>query len=465
MGNLQQIKIAYIGGGSKMWARVFMNDLALQDAMCGSIALYDIDYNAACLNAKIGSRINTDSATLSKWNYTVETSLHKALEKADFVIISILPGTFLQMRSDVHAPEEFGILQSVGDTTGAGGVFRAMRTVPIYEEFAKAIRDTCPNAWVINLTNPMSLCVKTLYDIFPKIKAFGCCHEVFHTQEFLCCVLKEILGIARPKRTEIFTDVAGINHFTWISKAFYKSTDILSLLPEFIKRYFATGYYEYGAADTYKNDMFAYANCVKMDLYNRYGVLAAAGDRHLVEFMNNSWYLKDKSTVESYKFRLTTVLFREQQQASRIKETQELASGKKPLCLKKSTEEVVDLMLAILGQKVLASNVNMPNRGQLIFCPNDEVVETNCVFSDNSVSPVVSGAKLPSSVQGLIMTNLLNNKTLYEGIKQRNLEIIFDSFIAQPLCSTLSLKDARTLFNKMLDNTKDFLPKELSCKI
>ena len=94
------------------------------------------------------------------------------------------------MESDVHTPEKYNIFQTVGDTTGPGGIVRALRTVPMIEKIAKAIEKNCPNAWVINYTNPMSLCVKALYDTFPKIKAFGCCHEVFSTQKFLANVLK-----------------------------------------------------------------------------------------------------------------------------------------------------------------------------------------------------------------------------------------------------------------------------------
>ena len=150
----KQIKLAYIGGGSKAWARVFMNDLALTEGLGGEIALYDIDREAAERNRKIGERINAHPKTISRWNYVVTSSLEEALTGADFVAISILPGTFDEMAADVHIPEKYGVYQSVGDTVGPGGVLRAMRTVPIYEGFAKAIRAYCPKAWVINRPIP-----------------------------------------------------------------------------------------------------------------------------------------------------------------------------------------------------------------------------------------------------------------------------------------------------------------------
>ena len=120
----KNIKIAYIGGGSKQWTRVFMSDLAVSEGLSGQISLYDIDLEAARRNAAIGARINLDPAAKSHSQYTVCLRLEDALEGADFVVISILPGTFREMRS---------------------GVLHAMRTVPYYEEFARKIREMCYN--------------------------------------------------------------------------------------------------------------------------------------------------------------------------------------------------------------------------------------------------------------------------------------------------------------------------------
>lgn len=387
----KEIKICYIGGGSKMWARIFMSDLAASEDLSGEIALYDIDMEAATLNAKIGERINQNPSTISVFNYKVYSHLDDALKNANFVIISILPGTFKEMRSDVHTPEKYGIYQSVGDTAGPGGVLRAMRTVPIYEEFARKVRDICPDAWVINLTNPMSICTKTLFDVFPNIKAFGCCHEVFHAQELLTVVLNDIKGI-KVDRTDIYTDPCGVNHFTWITKANYGDIDLLSLLPEFMDKYYEEGYYERAGADrfAFRYDPFAYGNKVKFDLFKRFGALGAAGDRHLAEFVPSDWYLKDPQAVKDWQFGLTTVDFREKQQAERIAETIEMAEGRKEFAVAKSNEEAVDLMKAILGFKTVVSNVNTVNRGQMPQMPMGSIVETNCVFSNDNVCPVVA---------------------------------------------------------------------------
>lgn len=452
----RRIKICYIGGGSKLWARVFMSDLAVAEGLSGEMALYDIDREAAERNAKIGARINENPNTKSKFDYYVYNKLEEALEGATFVILSILPGTFREMRSDVHTPEKYGIYQSVGDTAGPGGILRAMRTVPIYEEFAKKIKEICPNAWVINFTNPMSICIKVLYDVFPEIKAFGCCHEVFHAQKLLTVMLKELRGID-VHRSQIYTDASGVNHFTWITEAKYKDIDLLALIPEFWEKFGEEGYYEEGEDRfAFRSDPFAYGNKVKMDLYARYGALAAAGDRHLAEFLPCQWYLKDPETVKEWQFNLTTVDYREKDREEKIAETIEMAEGRKEFVVEKSDEEAVELMKALLGEGTVVSNVNMPNRGQMPQMPLGSIVETNCVFSNDMVRPVVSGL-LPTGAENLVYRCCVNIDNTYEGIKERNLEKIYQAFVNQPLCNSLTMSRSRELFKEMCLNTKEYL--------
>ena len=155
-GKMKDVNIAYIGGGSRGWAWTFMTDLALDDEISGTIRLYDLDEKAAENNAVIGNTLMARGDAKGDWKFEVKTSLESALTGADFVVISILPGTFDEMESDVHLPERLGVYQSVGDTAGCGGIIRALRTIPMFTEIAEAIRKYSPDAWVINYTNPMS---------------------------------------------------------------------------------------------------------------------------------------------------------------------------------------------------------------------------------------------------------------------------------------------------------------------
>ena len=452
---MENIKIAYIGGGSKEWAKVFMNDLALADGLSGELALYDIDQAAAQRNQRIGNLINKHPFAKSIWNYQVYDQIDGALQGADFVVISILPGTFQEMKSDVHAPEKYGIYQSVGDSAGPGGVLRSMRTVPMFEFFASKIKEICPKAWVMNFTNPMTICVKTLYDVFPEVRAFGCCHEVFHTQDFLCKVLEEETGI-KIKRQDIYTDVTGINHFTWFTEAKYKQIDLLKLLPSFMQTHFKEGYYEHGSPDAYLSSPFAYANRVKMDLFKHYGILPAAGDRHLVEFMDNRWYLKDKETIDSWKFALTSVDFRIKLREERLVALERVSNGEQDVELKPSDEEAIALIEAILGKHRKVSNVNMINKGQVRDLPLGAIVETNALFTNDQVIPLLA-KKLPKIPLELVKRNSDNIDMLYEGIKNRDLKQIFEVFANQPLLDSITKKEALSLFIEMVKNTRDYL--------
>ena len=342
----KELKVAYIGGGSRGWAWGFMMDLAMDEEMCGTVRLYDIDRPAAERNQIIGSKISAHPDAKSRWEYQVSDSLQEALTGADFVVISILPATFEEMRSDVHLPERVGVYQPVGDTVGAGGFMRAMRTIPMYVTIAEAIRAYAPDAWVINYTNPMSLCVRTLYEVYPEIKAFGCCHEVFGTQKLLCSMLETEEGIPGVKRQDLYTTVTGINHFTWLTRASYQGMDLMPLYARFADKYFESGYEE-GGDKNWMNSNFECAQRVKFDLFRRYGAIAAAGDRHLAEF-TAPWYTSSPEVVKSWKFRLTTVDWRVEDLHHRLQRSDDLISGKEKLELKPSGEEGHLLLKAVL---------------------------------------------------------------------------------------------------------------------
>lgn len=447
------INIAYIGGGSRLWAWKLMSDLALEESLSGTVKLYDIDFEAALENERFGNLLSSRDGAKGKWKYQAIRTLKEALVGADFVIISIQPGTFQDMASDVHLPEKYGIYQAVGDTTGPGGLVRALRTIPPYVEFATNIREYSPNAWVINYTNPMSLCTRTLYEVFPGIKAFGCCHEVFGTQELLAAMLKE-MKISSAKRDEIKTNVMGINHFTWIDRAFYRGLDLFPLYQEFSAKYYEAGF-QIPGEEEWHTSPFRFAHRVKFDLFHRYGVIAAAGDRHLVEFLP-PWYLKDPDTVKHWKFNLTSVDQRIVRNEAFNEQRKRIISGQEDFKLEASGEEGVKQIKALVGLGDLVTNLNFPNRGQINNIPMGAVVETNAYLSDNSVQPVIAGS-LPDAVQGLVIKHVYNQEVILQAGLKKDPGLAFQAFINDPLVN-IQIHDAELLFKEMLANTRKCLP-------
>ena len=410
---VKDIQIAYIGGGSRGWAWTFMTDLALEDQISGTIRLYDIDGGAAKNNEVIGNRLMQRDDAKGDWKFETSASLKNALTGCDFVVISILPGTFDEMESDVHLPERLGICQSVGDTAGPGGMVRALRTIPMFVEIAGAIKEYAPKAWVINYTNPMSLCVKTLYHVFPEIKAFGCCQGI----------------------------------------------DLFPVYREYIDRHFDQGYEVEG--ENWMNSSFKCANRVKMDLFKRYGLIAAAGDRHLAEFMPGNEYLNDPETVASWKFGLTTVQWRKNDLKERLERGRRLASGEEEVKLEPTGEEGILLIKALCGLTRVVSNVNIPNTAcQITNLPAGALVETNADFEKDHIYPVVAGA-VPENVKELLMPHLENHELIMEAALNPDREKVVRAFMNDPLVKGKNCReeDVRLLVDDMIKNTLKYLPK------
>ncbi len=456
---VEGVKIAYVGGGSRGWAWGLMSDLVACEDMSGSVCLYDIDKSAALSNQVIGEKYNDVKGAKSHWTYSVADSLEESLKDADFVVISILPGTFDEMESDVHTPEEYGIYQSVGDTVGIGGIVRSLRTIPMMEKIALAVKEVCPNAWVINYTNPMTISVKTLYRAFPEIKAFGCCHEVFGTQKLLAQVLEELRGIKDVTREEIKTNVIGVNHFTWITSAHYQNIDLIELYKEFVDKYYETGYLK-RTDEGWLNGPDKTEERVKMDLFKRYGYMAAAGDRHLAEFCPGKWYLESPQAVtNTWKYALTNVAWRKEALVAKRGTSEGFKSGKIELGIRMTGEDGVNQMRALLGLHEMITNVNLPNRGQIPNLPLGVIVETNATFRTNEVAPVLAG-EIPVEIYSLIARIVGEQEALSKAGAERDLEKAFAVFANDPqMC--LPLDKARVLFDKMIDNTKEYLQEYL----
>jgi len=447
------LKIAYIGGGSRLWARNLMVDLALCSDLGGSIALYDIDMDSARLNEQLGNWLQSQPGVVSDWRYETVATLEEALRGADFVVLSIQPGTLACMADEIAIAEQHGLFFPVGDTTGAPGLVRGLRSATIYEGFAHAIAKYCPKAWVINYTNPMTICTRTLKRVEPGLKVFGCCHEVFGTQDMLAALVGEYITPTAPKRSEIHVNVLGINHFTWVDQAEYQGNDLFELLRQHIAkpgvlRQFTQA--EVESANNYFQD-----HCqVKFNLFERFNIFPAAGDRHLVEFLPGF----TRSPDELYRWGLirTPVAYRIQRWKDAPQHTRDVLSGRHPLVLANSGEQGVAQIRALLGLGDLITNVNLENSGQISNLPLGVVVETNALFSRDQVRPLAAGA-LPAGLQPLIHRHVCNQELIVEAALTRNTDLAFQAVYVDPV-NDLPVDQTWNMFKMMLQASKEFLP-------
>lgn len=439
---MENTRICIIGGGSRQWAIRFLMDLSLQDKIGAHVALYDIDRKAAENNKEVAERIFRINGK-SHLSVSVASTLDEGLKGVDFIIIAIEPGCIDIRQYDLGLPEEYGIYQSVGDTTGPGGLMRAWRALPLFFDFARAIEKNAPNAWVINYTNPMTLCTAALYKAYPGIKALGCCHEVFGTENFIASIIAKKEGIETPDRRDVMVDVSGLNHFTFVTKALYKGVDYIPYLKEMVKDPSTfPDLTEKAKKRVADGKWFESDHLVALSFLRDFGTLGAAGDRHLAEFV--PFFLNSDEEVWRYGFIRTPFSYRveeDKRKKSKVYTDEELVAAP-------SDEEGVDILLSLFGERTLKTNVNMPNRGQVRYLKEGHIVESNGYISADSIVPIVSTD--PSlAVQSMVKRVETEQDLALEAIWNNDMDLLFQAFISDPLVN-INVDKAHELFTRMI---------------
>jgi alpha-galactosidase len=307
---------------------------------------------------------------------------------------------------------------------------------------------------VINYTNPMTICTRTLTRVAPQLKVFGCCHEVFGTQRLLASLVSQRLGLSpAPARHEIKVNVLGINHFTWIDRAFYQGVDLLELMRRHIVQPGVMRAYTRPEVEGW-NDWHRSAEQVKFALFQRYGLLAAAGDRHLVEFLPG--FTRSPDELFRWGVSRTPVSWRIERWQSAPQRTRDLMAGREPLSLGASGEEGVAQIKALLGLGDVITNVNAENRGQIANLPLRAVVETNARLSRDEVRPLAAGA-LPPGLQPLVARHVSNQELIVEAALTRDKDLAFQAVFSDP-ANRLAIDECWEMFNRMLQASRAFLP-------
>lgn len=447
------VKIGYVGGGSQNWALTLVNDLAQVDDVAGEVALYDVNYEAAAENAELGNEVMDRPEIKGDWQFSAHREIDNALAGADFVICSTQDPPNETFVHDIDIPKEYGIYQPVADTVGPGGAMRSLRAIPQYREIAATVREQCPDAWVINYTNPMTVCTRTLYEEYPDINAIGLCHEVLQVQKMLTDVAERYIDEAEDVSYEdIAVNVKGVNHFTWIDEVHWGDHDVFQYLDDELERKrpipgFEKG--EFADASYYVNhDQIAF------DMYDRFGIFPAVGDRHLAEFV--PWYLDidDPEEIHRWGIRMTPSSARRSDSESPASADQ-FRNEDGEFELKDSGEEVVDVIRALLDLEPVKTNLNYPNVGQCSDLADGAVVETNALITGDDVSPITAGA-FPRQVRNMVMTAVNNQETLIRSGFFGDLDLGFQAFLNDPLM-TIRPEEARNLFAELVETQRDYL--------
>ncbi len=451
------VTIAYVGGGSRQWAPNLIRDLAQSD-LHGEVRLYDEYVESAERNAEFGNWVHgeADVEPSTEWSYEATDSLETALSGADVVVLSTQYDPAETFVHDLDIPKEYGIYGAVSATIGPGGIFRAMRTVPLYREFAAAIREHCPGAWVFNYTNPVHFVTRALYDEYPDVNALGLCHEVLGTRSHLADIASEKLDVD-AERSDVSVNVKGINHFTWVDEARCKGVDLWPLLEDLVDS--ERAHREFSWDDLADESVFVDNWQVTWELFRRFGVLPAAGDRHLVEYA--TWFIQGgqeglnrwgvKRTGSDYRAKHWTPAESEQ-----TTDVEAWLDGEKEFELTESDEVFVDILRGLVGEDEYVTNVNLPNVGQVSDLQSEAVVETNAVVRANEVKPMAAGG-FPRPVRALISGHVDTIETVIEASRDGDVDAAFQGFLIDQQVRTLQTEEARELFAELVAAQEDYL--------
>ena len=264
------VTIAFVGAGSVEFTRQLLRDLlAFPELADATIALHDVDAERLAL-AEALARHTAEQAGAEP-RVVSSSDRRTALEGADFVINMVAVGGHAATLTDFDVPESFGIRQTIGDTLGIGGIFRALRTFPLLDGLAADVLAVCPDAWLLNYTNPMAMNLQYLAATAPAVKAVGLCHSVYWT-------VRDLSALIGVPHEEVDVLSAGVNHQAWILRWEHEGRDLYPALDAAI------------AADP------ELARRVRVDMYRRLGRYPTETSEHSSEYV--PWYLRHDSEVE-----------------------------------------------------------------------------------------------------------------------------------------------------------------------
>jgi len=434
-------RICFIGGGSYNWMPKLLGDLALTADLAGTVVLHDINPAALDDIERYGRRVF--QKTGSHFSIETTTDLDRALEGAQFVVVTITTGGLDTMALDLDIPERYGIFQSVGDTVGPGGLSRALRNVPVMVGIAQAMERRCPDAWMLNLTNPLTVLTRVV-TMTTRIKAMGLCHELFGVRGALMRQFGASVDDFEMK-------VAGVNHLIWILNMTIRGRDGLRMVHEMAADG-RTPPLPPGRGDWH--EPFVDRWKLKLKLFELYGALPAAGDRHLAEFFPY-FLLEETGQGADYGVQLTRIAHRRQQLATARSAVHAAIAAPELPSVTRSSEATADIVSAVVNGRSVRTIVNLPNTGQIDNLPRGAVVETLAEITSAGAQPLVVG-ELPLGVLSTLEPHVVNQEMIVRAALEGDRQLALQAMANDPLVHDMAKAEA--MLDDLLAAHAEYLP-------
>lgn len=432
------IKITFMGAGSTVFAKNVLGDCLLCDDLRHEleIALYDID------GKRLDESHNLISALNSKYNdgeakiksYLGVENRKEALRGADFVVNAIQVGGYDPCTIiDFEIPKKYGLRQTIGDTLGIGGIFRAMRTIPVLRDFAEDIAEVCPNALFLNYTNPMCM-LSNYMQRFTPVRTVGLCHSVQ-----ICT--SHLLGELNIPADGAYDRIAGINHMAWLLEVYDKDgNDLYPQIKKLAKE---------------KNENEKHKDMVRFEYINRLGYYCTESSEHNSEY--NPFFIKSKypELIEKYNIPLDEYPRRCVEQIERWeKQRDEILNGGN-IEHERSSEYASRIIEAVVTNKPYKIGGNVLNTGLITNLPKDATVEVPCMVDSLGIHPTVVG-DLPLQLAAMNSSNIYPQLLTVEAAVTKNKETLYQAAMMDPhTAAELSVDDIVAMCDDLLEAHKN----------
>ncbi len=427
-------KITFLGAGSTVFAKNVLGDCmtveALQDF---EFALFDINEE----------RLNDSEMMLNNlkegMNSTVTIRSYKnrkeALRGAKYIINAIQVGGYDPATiTDFEVPKKYGLRQTIADTLGIGGIFRNLRTIPVLQEFAKDIKEVCPDAWFLNYTNPMAVLTNIM--LKEGIKTVGLCHSVQ-----VCA--SELLESLELPTDHIQSKIAGINHMAWLLEI---TRDGKDLYPEIKKR-------------AKEKQQSTHDDMVRFELMDKFGYYVTESSEHNAEY--HPYFIKSQYTelIEQYNIPLDEYPRRCVNQIEEWEHMRDDIVNDQNLTHERTHEYGSYIIEAMETNKPYKIGGNVLNTGGLISnLPKNVVVEVPCLVDESGINPTYIG-DLPEQLAALNRTNINTQLLTIEAALTQQKEKIYQAAMLDPHTSAeLSISDIISLCDDLIEAHGDWLP-------
>ena len=436
------LKITFLGAGSTIFARNVLGDCMSSEALreC-EIALYDIDAQRLKESERILAAINKSKGGLTKISpFAGLDNLEKALKGASFVVNAIQVGGYDPCTiTDFEIPKKYGLRQTIADTLGIGGIMRALRTIPVMQTFAAAIERVCPDAWLLNYTNPMSMLTGFMLR-YTGVKTVGLCHSVQVCSENLLSSLD--MKDKLEGRREL---IAGINHMAWLLDIRDKTG--ADLYPEIKRR----------ARE--KNAGQKHGDMVRFDYIDKLGYYCTESSEHNAEY--NPFYIKEKypELIDKYNIPLDEYPRRCIRQIADWKQEYSKLAKSDTLKHKRSNEYASHIIEAVVTGKPYSIGGNVLNSGAIENLPAEACVEVPCLVDSSGIRACRVG-RLPVQLAAMNMTHINVHLITIEAAHSKKLEHIYHAAMLDPhTAAELSLDDIRAMVDELIEAHGNWLPK------